>query len=80
MIYQYLGHFCSRISTFQDEYITMNNITKPAQRNGDSCESQKSGVSKFDRYRNQDEDEMEEGNLHRTFGLQSYFSCHFCLI
>lgn len=52
----------------QDEYIYMKNIGKPAQAGyggtNNRNESSNSGVSKFDRYKHQDEndDDMDEGN------------------
>lgn len=46
-----------------DEYIFMKNIGKPAQGYGNNRRDShsSSGVSKFDRYKNQDED-MDDGN------------------
>lgn len=57
-----------------DEYIHMNNVPKPIQ--SQNCQEY-SGVSKFDRYKNQDEidEEMEDGNYsiesHSTDGLSN---------
>lgn len=49
-----------------DEYIHMNKINKPAQYNHNRYEQQSdSGLSKFDRYKHQDEDDdedMDDGN------------------
>lgn len=47
-----------------DEYIQLRNINKPPQHNRNRCEQSDSGLSKFDRYRHQDdnEDDMDDGN------------------
>lgn len=58
----------------QDEYIHMKKIGKPPARNGNASGrddnengSKSSGLSKFDRYRHQDDDddEMDEGSVLR---------------
>lgn len=51
----------------QDEYIHMNNIKTPihSYKSQNLNDQTDSGVSKFDRYKHQDEDDedMDEGNL-----------------
>lgn len=56
-----------------DEIISMNKGGNPAQLQNHKHHAN-SGVSKFDRYKHQedeDDDEMDEGNLNRKFGFHS---------
>lgn len=64
------------VSFLTDEYIHMRKINKPPQYNRSRCEQSDSGLSKFDRYKHQDDDEddMDEGK-HSL--LLSYLLPHF---
>lgn len=62
----------------QDEYIYMNKIEKPTTQQNHHHQSN-SGVSKFDRYKRQDDDdEMEQGNFDWTAYLVVFFFKYWC--